>query len=90
MTGMVRNAADLMALSQAELDDLYRQSPAGESPKGDTQGTVLFAPGTSFAKPVAVYMRLSSWQGKVFDRRRPALENKITPIRIKTIPALVY
>jgi hypothetical protein len=90
MTGMVRDAADLMALTQAELDDLYRQSPAGESPKGDTQGTVLFAPGTSFARPVAVYIWLSSWQGKVFDRRRPILENKITPIGIKTIPALVY
>ena len=90
MTGMVRDAADLMALTQMELDDLYRQSPAGESPKGDTQGTVLFAPGTSFAKPVAVYMRLSSWQGKVFDRRRPGLENKITPIGIKAIAALVY
>jgi hypothetical protein len=90
MKTFARSVNQLLAMSQAELDDLFRRSPTGEIPIGDTQGTAVVAPGTVLARPVATLSRLLLWQGKVFDATRNRLRNKITPLSLRLIAAQVY
>jgi hypothetical protein len=77
----------LLALSNAELDTLFRASPAGEIPDGNMRGTVLIFPGTALARPIAVGAYAIAWQGKVVNRRERMLKNKITPLRLRLIAA---
>ncbi len=80
----------LLAMPQAALDDLFRHSPAGEIPRGDTQGTAVIAPGTFIAPIAAKLIRLLAWQGKVFDPDGRRLRNKILPFGLRAIAAEVY
>jgi hypothetical protein len=80
----------LLDMPKAELDGLFRESPAGEIPQGDGKGTIVFAPGSRLAEPVARLGYLLAWQGKVFFPDRGDLLNKITPFRIRAIRAKVY
>jgi hypothetical protein len=80
----------LLAMSQAELDDLFRGSTAGEIPTGDTQGTVVVAPGTFVSRIAAKLIRFLVWQGKVFDPTRDRLRNKMSPFGLRVIAAQVY
>jgi hypothetical protein len=77
----------LLALSNVELDGLFRASPAGGIPDGNMNGTVLAWPGTALARPLAFLIHLLAWQGKVVDRRELMLRNKITPLRLRLIKA---
>jgi hypothetical protein len=42
---MAVDIPDLMKLTQAQLDDLFKQSPAGPIPDGEAQGTAIIAHG---------------------------------------------
>jgi hypothetical protein len=87
----VKPSADqLLAMSQADLDDLFRRSPTGAVPTGDTQGTAVVAPGTAIARPFAKLARLLLWQGKVFDPVRRRLRNKVSPLGLRLFAAQVY
>ena len=81
---------DLTSMSQAELDDLFRRSPLGDIPDGDAQGTAIVAPGTEIEGPVLWLARWLAWQGKVFDRSRGTLLNKVGPLGLNLIRASVY
>lgn len=81
--------ATLLTLSNSELDDVFRRSPAGPTPYGDLRGTVLAWPGTRVAQPFAELVYLVAWQGKVVDRETLLLRNKITPLRLRLIAAQV-
>ncbi len=82
--------ADLLAMSQSELDDLYRGLGAGGSiPVGDTQGTAIILPGRRLGRIFRTLARLF-WQGKVFDSERRELANKISVFQFKAIRAKVY
>src|ERR1700730_10849011 len=83
-------AGDLVKMSQAELDDLFRRSPAGPIPSGPVDGTVLFDPGTKLAAVAARGSAVVFWQGKVFDPVAGELRNEILPIGIQAIAAKVY
>ena len=80
----------LMRMSQEQLDDLYRASPAGPIPSGEGQGTVLIAPGTAVAETAARLIHLLAWQGKVFDPEGGELRNEILPIGLWAVIAQVY
>ena len=71
----------LLKMSQDELDDLYTNSPSGDIPDGDCEGTVIVAPGTVMTPIKAKLMHLFGWQGKVFDKKKGRLVNKILPLR---------
>src|ERR1700710_2892078 len=73
----------LLALTNTELDDVFRRAPAGEIPDGNMRGTVLAWPGTPLARPLALVIYLLAWQGKVVSRERLLLRNKITPLRLR-------
>jgi hypothetical protein len=77
----------LLGFDNDTLDRLFRESPAGPVPDGDMRGTVLAWPGTPLAKPLAVVLYLVAWQGKVVDRRRALLRNKVTPLRLRLVEA---
>lgn len=61
----VLSAESLAGLTTAQLESLYRQSPASAIPSGTIRGTALLRPGESGALRRSRLARLA-WQGKVF------------------------
>jgi hypothetical protein len=80
----------LMQMSQSELDVLYSGVPAGDIPDGTTDGTAIIAPGTAFTPVISKLINLFAWQGKVFDRDKGVLRNRILPFGLNAIIARVY
>ena len=82
---------DLLDLSGDELDELFRSSPAGEIPNGDAEGKVLVgSDDDDVSDKVAWIARTLTWKGKVFNREKGDLKNKILPFGIKAVRAKVY
>ena len=81
---------DLMKMSQAQLDELFTNSTSGDIPNGEAEGTAIIAPGTELEDAAAEFIHLFEWQGKVFDREKGELRNKILPFGLKAIIAKVY
>jgi hypothetical protein len=81
---------DLLGMSQGELDELFRSSPAGEIRGGDADGTVLVAPGTDISRIAARVIRLVAWQGKIVDLEKSELKNKVGPLGLPLVRAKVY
>ena len=82
---------DLLDLSSAELDDLFRRSAAGEMPDGDADGKVLVgSDNDDVSDNVAWVAKTLAWKGKVFNREKGDLKNKILPFGIKAVRAKVY
>ena len=87
---MTLTAVDLLDMSQADLDDLFKRSPAGPIPVGEGEGTVIAAPDTPLADIAAKLVHLIAWKGKIFDPARGELLNEITPFGIDAIRAKVF
>jgi hypothetical protein len=83
-------AAEMLKMSQADLDKLFTESPAGEIPKGEGKGTAIVAPGTTYTQNIASFVNHFAWQGKVFDPEKGVLRNKITTFGLNAIIAKVY
>ena len=81
---------DLTTMTQEQLDDLFRGSPLGDIPDGDALGTAIVAPGAEIEQPILMLARWLAWQGKVFDRTRGELVNKVSPIGLHLFKASVY
>jgi hypothetical protein len=80
----------LLAMSQQQLDDLFKSSPPGPIPNGEARGTAIVAPGTTFGDEIAQIVNVFAWQGKTFDGPRGVLTNRILPFGINAIVAKVY
>ena len=63
------------ALSPAELDALFA-SGSPSAPPGRVDGTVVLAPGTALAEPLAQALG-RAWHGKVFDHAAGELLNRV-------------
>jgi hypothetical protein len=93
---MAVTVEQLVGMSQSERDDLFRASPAGEIPDGDSDGTVLLSASTRVLPPKlldrigATFARWLAWRGKVFRAREGDLLNKVTFLDVKAIKAKVY
>lgn len=87
---MAVDIPQLMKMSQADLDNLFQRSPAGDIPNGEAEGTAIIAPGTEVEETAAKFIHLFAWQGKVFDAAKGELRNKILPFGMKAIIAKVY
>ena len=87
---MTYDVPQLLTLTQAQLDDLFASSPAGDIPDGEAQGTAIIAPGTKYTAEIAELINHFAWQGKVFDAKRGLLKNKILVLGIQAIIAQVY
>jgi hypothetical protein len=79
-----------LTLSQSDLDALFTQSPVGNIPDGEAEGTAIVAPGTTFSPTIAQFVSHFAWQGKVFDAKKGVLKNKILPFALNAIIAKVY
>jgi hypothetical protein len=80
----------LLDMTQQELDDLFKASPAGDIPNGEAEGTAIIAPGTLYSEAVAKLVNLFAWQGKVFDAQKGFLKNRISTFGFEAIVAKVY
>jgi hypothetical protein len=80
----------LLSMTQQELDDLFKASPAGDIPNGEAEGTAIIAPGTVYSEAVAKVVNLFAWQGKVFDAEKGFLKNRISILGFEAIVAKVY
>jgi hypothetical protein len=80
----------LLTMSQEQLDALFSASPAGEIPDGEAEGTAIVAPGTTYSPTIAKFVSNFAWQGKVFDKEKGLLRNKILPLGLNAIIAKVY
>ncbi len=87
---MAPTIPELMRMSQDQLDDLFRASPAGEILAGEAKGTAIIAPGTNFNDNLAEFVSHFAWQGKVFDPEKGVLRNRILPFGLNAILAKVY
>ena len=87
---MPYTAAQLLTLTEAQLDDLFRQSAAGDIPNGDAHGTAIIAPGKKFTHEIASVINIFAWQGKTFDAAHGTLVNRISAFGVKAIVAEVY
>lgn len=87
---MPTSVAELMKMTQAQLDELFTNASAGLIPKGEAEGTAIVAPGTAFTPEIAKFVNIFAWQGKVFDPEHGVLRNLITPFGLHAIIAKVY
>jgi hypothetical protein len=90
MPETVIDVAALERMSQAELDETFRNSPAGDIPSGKADGTVLVAPGTALTNTAAKLIHLLAWKGKVFDADGGQLRNEVFLTGILAVQAKVY
>jgi len=87
---MSLNVDQLIKMSQAQLDELFHVSPAGNIPQGEADGTAIIDPGTALSDIAAKFVHIFVWRGKVFDAETGQLRNEILPLGIKAIVANVY
>jgi hypothetical protein len=87
---MAYQVAQLLKMSQAELDQLFSAHEAGAIPNGEAKGTAIIAPGTTFSDEIARFISFFAWQGKVFDASAGQLKNRILPFGLNAIIARVY
>ena len=87
---MAITVPDLLKMSQAQLDELFTNSPPGAIPDGEAKGTAIIAPGTTYTDEIAEFINHFAWQGKNFDAKKGALRNRILPFGLNAIIAKVY
>jgi len=87
---MAYTTAQLLEMSNAQLDGLFSNSPAGDIPNGPAKGTAIIAPDTKFSGEIAELINVFGWQGKTFDATRGVLRNRILSIGLNAIVATVY
>jgi hypothetical protein len=87
---MAYDVAQLLKLSQADLDAAFTAGEPAPIPNGEGKGTAIIAPGTAFTSEIATFINVFAWQGKVFDAQAGLLRNHILPFGIKAIIAKVY
>jgi hypothetical protein len=87
---MAYDVAQLLQMSNTDLDSLFSGSPPGDIPNGPAKGTAIIAPGTKFSAEIAEFISLFAWQGKTFDAQKGVLRNRILPIGLNAIIAKVY
>jgi hypothetical protein len=84
------DVAQLLKMSQNELDELFTKSASGEIPDGEAEGTAIVAPGTTYSLDIATFINQFAWQGKVFDSKKGVLKNRIRLFGLNAIIAKVY
>jgi hypothetical protein len=77
----------LLGMSSAELDTVYRQGASVAIPEGRIRGTAILSPGTRRTRALSRGARLM-WQGKVFEPGQTSAVNRFFGMRI--VRAQVY
>jgi hypothetical protein len=82
---MAYDVPQLLKMSQAQLDELFTSSPAGEIPDGEADGTAIVAAGSTFTPDIAAFISHFAWQGKIFDAKKGVLKNRISVFGLQAI-----
>lgn len=90
MTATTPQPRDLVKMSQAEIDELYKQGSVGEIPNGDSKGIAIIAAGTFLAKILALLTKLFVWSGKVFYPEQKFFLNILPPFGIRAFKGEIY
>ena len=91
----ITDPAEFLKLSDKQLDEIFRNAPAGPIPNGQGEGTAIIAPGTAVSDTIAKFVHIFSWKGKVvepdaIDPPRAKLKNRLLLLGTKAIIAQVY
>jgi len=89
-TAIIKDPKEFLAMSGEQLDQIFREHPAGEIPQGEGKGTAIIAPGSDVSDDIARFINLFTWKGKVFDPVKGELRNRILPLGHRAIVARVY
>jgi hypothetical protein len=81
---------EFLKMSSDQLDEMFRNSDAGNIPQGEGNGVAIIAPGTNISDEIAWFVNVFTWKGKVFDPVKGELRNKILPMGARAIVAKVY
>ena len=65
MATTIKDPKEFLTMSGAQLDELFRNSPAGEIPVGKTDGTAIVASGTEISDDIAHFVNFFTCKGKV-------------------------
>ena len=87
---MTYTPAQLLTLSQDELDALFRSGTVADIPNGEANGTAIVSAGTKFTHDIASIVNIFAWQGKTFDAAHGTLTNRISAFGANAIVAQVY
>ena len=90
MATTITDPQEFLKMSGDQLDQIFRESPAGDIPQGEGKGTAIIAPGTEVSDDIACFINVFTWKGKVFDPVKGELRNRILPLGHKAIVARVY
>jgi hypothetical protein len=86
----ITDPKQFLTMSGEQLDDLFRNSPAGEIPTGKTDGLAIVASGTRISDEIAHFVNIFTWKGKIFHPEKGQLINRIGIIEHPLIVANVY
>ena len=86
----IKDPHEFLHMPGEQLDEIFRQSPAGEIPRGEGRGVAIVAPATEITDKNARFVNLFTWKGKVFDPEKGELRNRILPLGHRAIVAKVY
>src|SRR4030095_12064751 len=94
-TAPITDPEEFLKLSAEQLDDIFRNAPAGRIPNGQGEGTAIIAPGTAVSDTIAKFVHIFSWKGKVFEPdptnpQKATLKNRLLLLGTKAIIAQVY
>src|SRR5262245_32056437 len=87
---MPLDAAQLLKMSQQDLDKLFTASQPGPIQQGEAKGTAIIDPGTAMSVEIAEFISHFGWQGKNFDSKLGVLTNRILAFGLNAIVATVY
>lgn len=90
MPTTIKDPKQFLTMSVEQLDDLFRNSPAGDIPVGKTDGTAIIAPGTNVSDDIARFVNHFTWKGKIFEPEKGELINRIGPLEHRLIVAKVF
>jgi hypothetical protein len=79
----------LLTMSQAQLDALFTNSPAGDIPDGEGAGTAIVAAGIPYSGEIAAFISSFAWRGKIFDAKIGIVRNKVLPFGVPAVVAEV-
>ena len=86
----IRDARELLALNQQQLDDLFAASKPGPIPAGKGKGIAMIGNGTVLGSIARQLIGWLVWKGKLFRPQTKDLKNRLTPFGIPGIRAKVY
>jgi hypothetical protein len=91
----ITDPEEFLKLSSEQLDEVFRNAPAGAIPIGQGDGTAIIAPDTVVSDTIAKFVHIFTWKGKFFepdpvDPQRAVLKNRLFLLGTKAIAAQVY